>query len=380
MIFNNKKQDFNFSISNYRVNITDKICYLGYIFTPSGSFKSCVKYLYNKALRAMFSIRSSLRSIPVLPIHTYIRIFDHMVQPILLYGSEVWGPYLLNFNSNNTVETIFKDYKSLYEKIHSKFCKNVLLLHKNASNTGVRCELGRYPISITIIKLVTNYYMSILNRKPGIIHDALDTQRVLDCVSKQPSWFSIIKYVKEKYNWCPEPSPENATPPKFKPNFNLIDKLKNNYRELLPNILENDRKLYFYSLIKKNFGLEKYLKYIQNPFERREITKLRISAHKFPVETGRYTNTEHDLRICPLCTCGVGDEMHYFTVCSHKNISKLRELFINKLININKAYVHLSIENCFIYIMCLHDKSVLYLASKYISDMSEIFNREIMKI
>ena len=32
--------------------------------------------------------------------------------------------------------------------------------------------------------------------------------------------------------------------------------------------------------------------------------------------------------------------------------------------------------------MCLHDKSVLHLASKYISDrpMSEIFNREIMKI
>ena len=30
--------------------------------------------------------------------------------------------------------------------------------------------------------------------------------------------------------------------------------------------------------------------------------------------------------------------------------------------------------------MCLHDKSVLYLASKYISDMSEIFNRETMKI
>ena len=70
MIFNNKKQGFNFRISNHRVNITDKICYLGFIFTPSGSFKSCFKYLYNKALRAMFSVRSSLRSILVLPIHT----------------------------------------------------------------------------------------------------------------------------------------------------------------------------------------------------------------------------------------------------------------------------------------------------------------------
>ena len=28
------------------------------------------------------------------------------------------------------------------------------------------------------------------------------------------------------------------------------------------------------------------------------ITKLRFSAHKFPVETGKYTNTEHDLGIC----------------------------------------------------------------------------------
>ena len=176
-----------------------------------------------------------------------------MVQPILLYGSEVWGPYLLNFKSNNTVETIFKDYNSLYEKIHSEFCKNVLLLHKNASNTGVRCELDRYPISITIIKLVTNYFMSILNRKPGIVHDALDTQRVLECISKQPSWYSIIKYVKEKYNWCPEPSPENVTSLKFKPNFNLIDKLKNNYRKLLPNILKNDRKLCFYSLPREGF-------------------------------------------------------------------------------------------------------------------------------
>ena len=38
MIFNNKKQGFNFRISNHKVNITDKICYLGFILTPSGSF------------------------------------------------------------------------------------------------------------------------------------------------------------------------------------------------------------------------------------------------------------------------------------------------------------------------------------------------------
>ena len=152
MIFNNKKQCFNFSISNHiivimLIIITDKICYLGFIFTPSGSFKSCVKYLYNKALRAMFSIRSSLRSIPVLPIHTYIRIFDHMVQPILLYGSEVWGPYILNFKSNNTVETIFKDYNSLYEKYIQNFAKIYFCYIKMQVILGyvVSWEVTQYP-------------------------------------------------------------------------------------------------------------------------------------------------------------------------------------------------------------------------------------------
>ena len=69
----------------------------------------------------------------------------------------------------------------------------------------------------------------------------------------------------------------------------------------------------------------------------------------------------------------IEDEMYSFTICSHKNITQIRKLFINKLglIGINKAYN---------YIKCLHDKSVPHKASRYIRDMIETFNREIMKI
>ena len=40
------------------------------------------------------------------------------------------------------------------------------------------------------------------------------------------------------------------------------------------------------------------------------ITKFRISAHKSPIETGRYINTERQNRLCTLCERGIGDELH----------------------------------------------------------------------
>ena len=51
-------------------------------------------------------------------------------------------------------------------------------------------------------------------------------------------------------------------------------------------------KLSFYHKIKKEFKMERYLSVIQNMEMRSYITKFRISAHTFPIETGRYINTE----------------------------------------------------------------------------------------
>ena len=46
------------------------------------------------------------------------------------------------------------------------------------------------------------------------------------------------------------------------------------------------------------------------------ITKLRISAHRLPVETGRYCNVPYDERICQHCNLNeVGNEQHYLMQC-----------------------------------------------------------------
>ena len=57
-------------------------------------------------------------------------------------------------------------------------------------------------------------------------------------------------------------------------------------------------KLKLYTSLKERPGFENYLNE-SNPKLRQAITKSRISAHKFPIKTGRFENKNQTDRICP---------------------------------------------------------------------------------
>ena len=48
---------------------------------------------------------------------------------------------------------------------------------------------------------------------------------------------------------------------------------------------------------------------------RTAFTRMRLSAHRFRVETGRWARIPRERRLCP-CGTGVQDERHVFTCCS----------------------------------------------------------------
>ena len=55
-----------------------------------------------------------------------------------------------------------------------------------------------------------------------------------------------------------------------------------------------------------------------NVKHRQADTKLRISSHRLPVESGRYNNIPIDERTCKLCNLNeVGNEQHYLMQCSN---------------------------------------------------------------
>ncbi len=68
-------------------------------------FRTVRMNLYKRALKAYFKLSRCFGDVTP-TVNTFLHLFDHMVKPILLYGSEIWGtinPFSVavkrNFNS-----------------------------------------------------------------------------------------------------------------------------------------------------------------------------------------------------------------------------------------------------------------------------------------
>ena len=72
------------------LNEVDDYIYLGICFNWNGSLVKAKKLLHDKASKAMYSLIQKGRRLN-LPTDIMLKLFDSYVEPILLYGCEVWG-------------------------------------------------------------------------------------------------------------------------------------------------------------------------------------------------------------------------------------------------------------------------------------------------
>ena len=90
LIFNKAGRLVNthrFVIFGNVVFCTNSYKYLGILFSASGTFTLAKKQLYDKAVKALYSLKRYILSLNP-SIFTSLHIFNHT--PILLYGSEIW--------------------------------------------------------------------------------------------------------------------------------------------------------------------------------------------------------------------------------------------------------------------------------------------------
>ena len=107
----------------------------------------------------------------------------------------------------------------------------------------------------------------------------------------------------------------------------IKQKLKDLYINSWFSKIENNDSCHTYRLIKKKFGLEKYL--IQTPPALlKYMIKFRTNNHRLPIEVGRWSNLETRERICNLCNSSIGDEYHYIFECN--SFSDQRKNLISK--------------------------------------------------
>ena len=129
-------------------------------------------------------------------------------------------------------------------------------------------------------------------------------------------------------------------------------------------------KLSLYSELKNEVRFESYLDLIKNVKTRVAVTKMRISCHLLPIESGHYKTIPRVERLCPFCNRSeIGDEFHYLLKCTHSSLSHIRDIFLESLYSINSNLTNMSCKALFLYITSMCDENIKNPTASYIENI-----------
>ena len=106
-----------------------------------------------QASKALYALSNVLND-NVLLVQDKLKLFDSIILPILMYGSEIWG-----FCRSDDIE-----------KVHLRFLKQILDVRKQTSNVAVYGELGRFPLFVLRKIRILKYWFKILTAPDSLLY------------------------------------------------------------------------------------------------------------------------------------------------------------------------------------------------------------------
>ena len=303
---------YNFRFGTTDIQVVTQYKYLGLMFNYNGRFRQGELLLKQRATRAMYGLISKCRKFN-LPVDMQLELFKSMVSPVMLYGAEVWGHYVI------------RDL----EQLHLKFLKYTLHVHKYTSNDIVYGELGEYPIDISIKCAMIGYWVRLITGKSDklsyIMYKCLLHLDHVGCFTSP--WLNHIRSICNDCGLSGVWLAQNVlNPSRFR--LTIEQQLKDQWIAKWNANLESKGICSNYRSYKLSFGLENYLLKLDKG-ERIVMSKLRASNNKFPVISGRHRNIARENRICTKCNNNeVGDEYHILLTCNNEEIVQLRNRYI----------------------------------------------------
>lgn len=202
-------------------------------------------------------------------------------------------------------------------------------------------ELGRYPLYVNIIKRLLNFWARLITGKTTKL--SLLVYRFLyhEFINGnfRSKWITFVKCNLDQLGMSDVWIFQNPG------NLNYFSRrveqtLKDQFYQKWTSSLQNSSKGRNYALIKSNINIEPYLFTLPSNL-RNSITKFRLSNHKLPVETGRWSNIPLQERTCILCDGNnIGDEIHYILRCTY--FTELRKKYIPKRYLTGDTHIHFS--------------------------------------
>ena len=123
------------------------------------------KIFFNKVRKASFKVTKLITSAEP-SIKTSLHLYDHLIKPILLYGSEIWGVFKTNSKVCKKDETFLFPFiykNSMVDKSQVSFLKYILGVNRYSSNLAVMSETGRLPMHLSVIISIVKYLHRLEN-------------------------------------------------------------------------------------------------------------------------------------------------------------------------------------------------------------------------
>lgn len=372
MVFNCRKPKWHFSLGADCVENCTSYSYLGVTFVPSGSFAKAQDTLTLKARRAYFLLRQTFKSDWNTPVPTLVKLFQSLIKPIMTYNAEIWYITDLGYQSIHQSfleEVVQKSDNSKMEKLQIQFCKHTLGIGPKSSNVAARAEMGREPIILHVLVQAVKFYMRLLAKpKNSLLGCALLSQLQL-MKANRPCFLTPVCLSLNESKLLGKITPGLSTLEQKKILNELKICLSSKFHTMFDRAVSQSKKLEFYRQIKGPYTLKNYLVTISKFHLRSSLSKLRVSAHRLPIEIGRYQNVPRQLRTCNLCKNAMGDEVHSILECKNPLVDGPCKEFIQEIVAICPALKSLP-SRC----------QLQYLAAANDLDLTPIFCQYIAKV
>ena len=347
------KGDIRVLFNGQQIETTSQYKYLGNVISTTQTsrgdiFRENYDYLCSQARKAIFCLKHLLKPLGALPPRVLMHMYETLICPILVYGSDVWGS-----QSHGT---------SAVDKIISWYMRCILQVKLTTSNISIVGESGQIPPSvschiknicyvhrlqnITTNNLVSDMYMELLKlHECGFntwVSKALNLVQEYGININMGSTTCFNRYCKS----------------------HIYNHFKISWKDEKQNI---DKKpiLRNYKTFKSEFGMEPYLHLMSDFRYRNALTRLRTSSHTSDIERGRYTTPK-----TPVCdrrcrTCDVTeDEMHFLLNCVE--YGNVRDEFYAKVENRCAGFSSLNDSQNYSFLMTNTDPYILVWLGQFI--------------
>jgi len=295
------KKNQTWNLGGQVIHTVDDYIYLGTTFNYNGRFVKAMQKQAAQAKRAMYGMIGKARKLG-LPVDIQTHLFNALILPILLYGSEVWG-----FSKLDEIE-----------KVQTSFYKQLLKLNGSTPNCTVHGEIGCAKISEAVDNRMLNFWSRLVLGKQSKI--AFSVYKILRAKYEsgefKSKWIekihSTLNNIGMSNVWITD-DPTNANW------FKNIIKMKINDIGIQNWSAEVSGCGWCrcYKVMKSERKLEKYLTDLDSGGAV-DLCRFRASNHKLPIVTGRFEKIKKEERLCILCDSHeIGDEFHYTFRCRY---------------------------------------------------------------